>query len=232
MTQATPDTFSDPQRLRDLATRVAARVLRTDLEAPGWALLDLGTGLAAADFRAHLVALGQALDRHYQEHFAGRLVFVSVSRFDQQAPTRPHRDGGPDASLLLLGYEATEVASRLFLLDYTRAAHERGQTPAEFLRCCNPAFEAGRDLLRPYTTEVADFTPAHFQVLLVNNSTLPCAERDRGMLGVLHHAEVTPRPDRSRPVDSVLMAVAGPGVEALSEDEVRAFIESATAAAR
>src|SRR5262245_30198050 len=116
-------------------TAVASRVFRTDFEATGHALLDLGTALAPADFRGRV---GEALGGYYAEHFGGRLVFVSVSRFDQQTPTRPHRDGGPDASVLLLGYEATAVPSRLYLMDHSRAAHQRGQTPAEFLECCNP----------------------------------------------------------------------------------------------
>jgi hypothetical protein len=223
---------ADPAGVGALAGPVAARALRTDLDAPGWALLDLGAGLSPRDFRAAVIALGKALDAHYQERFGGRLVLLSVSRFDQQAPTRPHRDGGPDASLLLLGYEATEVPSRLFLLDYTRAAFQRGQTPREFLLCCNPAFGPGRDRLRDHTTEVGAFDPGRFQILVVNNSTLPHAERSRGMLGVLHHAEIDPRPGKSRPIDSVLMAVAGPGVEALSESEVQAFVEAAKGAAR
>jgi hypothetical protein len=224
--------FADAHRVRQLAAQLAPRVLRTDLTEPGHALLDLGVGLSPRDFRAHLVALGEALDDHYRAHFGGRLVFVSVSRFDQQAPTRPHRDGGPDASILLLGYEPTEVSSRLYLLDYTRCAHDRGQTPPDFLHCCNPAFQAGQDLLRDYTAERTDFTPAHYQVLLINNSILPYEERHTGMLGVLHHAVITPTPARSRPVDSVQMAVASPGVVALSADQMRAFVEAGTGAAR
>src|SRR5262245_32148457 len=123
-----------------LAGRVAPAVFRTDFEAPGWALLDLGLGLEPRAFRGLLVALGEALAGLYQAQFGGRLSWVSLSRFDQQNSTRPHRDGGPDASLLVLGYEPTEVPSRLWLLDYSKAAHERGITPAEFLDCCNPAF--------------------------------------------------------------------------------------------
>src|SRR5262249_3740440 len=119
-----------------------------------------------------------------------------------------------------------------FLLDYTRAAFQRGQTPREFLLCCNPAFGPGQDLLRDHTTEVGAFVPGHFQILVVNNSTLPYAEGARGMMGVLHHAEIEPGPGKSRPIDSVLVAVAGPGVEALSGEEVKAFVEEAKGAAR
>jgi hypothetical protein len=156
------------------------------------------------------------------------LHFVSVSRFDQQNPTRPHRDGGPDASILLLGYEPTEVKSRLSLLDYTRAAVDRDMTPAAFLDCCNPAFGGDPELLRDYIIPVEGFDSEQFQILIVNNSQLPYEQRERGMLGLLHHAVVdTPLPGRERCIDSLLMGVVETG---LSEEQLRAFIEEAKAA--
>src|SRR5947208_4943690 len=114
---------------RQVAAHIAPDVFRTDLSRPGWALLDLGNTGAPRDFRALLVRLGEALADEYRRVHGEELRFVSVSRFDQQSPTRPHRDGGPDASVLVLGYEPTEVPSRVSLMDYTRAAFERGLTP-------------------------------------------------------------------------------------------------------
>ncbi len=216
------------QTIPALAARVAPAVFRTDFTAPGFALLDLGTELAPRDFRARLLALGTALAELYEERHGGGLVFVSASRFDQQSPTRPHRDGGPDASLLLLGYEPTEVPSRIYLLDHVRCAFDRRQSPCELLDCCNPAFPPGEELLRPYTVETV-FEPAHFQILLVNNSLLPWEERERGMLGVLHHAVIEPRPGRSRPINSVLMGVGG---EDVAEADLLAFVEEGEGASR
>src|SRR5262249_34488662 len=109
-----------------LAARLAPAVFRTDFTAPGYALLDLGTSQTPHDFRALLAGVGGALAREYRRRHGGELLFHSVSRFDQQAQTRPHRDGGPDASLLILGYEPTEVVSRVSLMDYSRAAFDRG----------------------------------------------------------------------------------------------------------
>jgi hypothetical protein len=219
---------TDPPNADALAVQVAPLVFRTDLESPGFALLEFGTGLTPAAFRGLVIRLGQALARCYRDRFGEDLHFISASRFDQQAPTRPHRDGGPDASLLLLGYEPTEVASRIYLLDCTRAAVDRGLTPAQLLDCCNPAFGGDEQLLGDYTTEVAAFRTDHYQVLVVNNSILPYAERQRGMLGVLHHAVIaTPSPDRTRPIDSVLMGVAAVG---LTVAQLEAFAEKASAA--
>jgi hypothetical protein len=214
--------------LKQLAARIAPAVFRTDLAGPGYALLDLGTEYAPHDFRALLVRLGEALADEYQRRHEAVLRFVSVSRFDQQKPTRPHRDGGPDASILVLGYEPTEVRSRVSLLDYSRAAFERGQTPVEFLDCCNPAFGGDPELLRPHAVELTDFRPGHFQVLVVNNSNLPHEQRQRGMLGLLHHAVIErPLPDRSRVIDSVLLGVVESG---LTAGQLAAFVEEATGA--
>src|SRR5262245_46946885 len=153
----------------DLADLAAPLVFRTTLEAPGFAHFDLGLELTPLAFRELLVRLGEALARRYREQFGAVLHFVSVSRFDQQSPTKPHRDGGPDASVLLLGYEPSEVQSRLFLMDYTRAAVDRGITPLAYLDCCNPAFGGGERLLTAYTTEVPAFHPERYQIVVVNN---------------------------------------------------------------
>jgi hypothetical protein len=225
-----PGLLAGETALNNLAAQVAPLVFRTELTAPGFALLDLGIGLSPHDFRDLVIRLGQALARYYHQHFGARLHFVSVSRFDQQSPTRPHRDGGPDASILLLGYEPTEVDSRVWLLDYTRAAVERGLTPQAFLDCCNPAFGGDEKMLFDHTTEVTGFTPGHDQILLVNNSNLDVSDRSQGMLGVLHHAVIAaPRPDRSRWIDSVLMGITPEG---LDDGALRAFVEEAKAATR
>jgi hypothetical protein len=226
--------LGDLGALRALADRAGALVLRTELSRPGFCLIDLGPAFEPLPFRRLLIGLGRALDDYYRRHTGRRLVFLSVSRFDQQASTRPHRDGGPDESVLLLGYEPTEVVSRVSLLDYTRCAADRGLTPQEFLARHNPAYAAGQELLRDYTTEVTPFRVGHYQVLLVNNSCTPVEARERGMLGVLHQA-VLPEalPGRSRWIDSLMLTTAGPGEAAgLGDEEVRAFVEQAAAAAR
>jgi hypothetical protein len=221
-----PTSLDSEAGLLDLAGRIAPEVFRTSLESPGFVLLDLGDHLAPRAFRALLVGLGQALDLDYQRRFGERLSFVSISRFDQQSPTRPHRDGGPDASILLLGYEPTEVVSRVSLLDYSRAASLRGLTPRELLACCNPAFGGDETLLHEHTTLAAPFTPGHYPILVVNNGN--DADGKRGMLGVLHHAVIPqPRPDAPRFIDSVLMGVSP---VALQESQLRSFVEEATPA--
>jgi hypothetical protein len=224
----------DSPALPALVARVADLVFRTDLDQPGFALLDLGTDCTPADFRAALVALTAALDAVYRTRFGRRLVFLSLGRFDQQATTRAHRDGAPDESLLVLGYEPTEVESRVSLLDYTACAREHDLRPREFLDRFNPAWQTGEEMLVSYETELTPFRPEHYQVLLINNSAAPYETRQRGMLGVLHKAIVpAPRPDRPRWVNSLTLTTAdldGPPGELLAE--VQGFIEAGATVAR
>jgi hypothetical protein len=214
--------------LQSLADRVAAAVFRTDLTRPGFALLDLGTTWTPPGFRALLIALCAALDRSYGRPDR-RLTLVSLNRTDQQFSTEAHLDGGPDESILMLGYEPSEVISRILLLDYTRAAADRGLTPQEFLGRFNPMTRGGREVLAPCTTEVEQPPPDHYRVLVVNNSSCPLDRADRGMLGVLHKAVIPVAvPGRPRVINSLMLSPAHPG---LSPGAVQAFIGEGTPAA-
>jgi hypothetical protein len=216
-----------------VARETAARVFRTDLEASGFAHLDLGTAKGEPDFRQLLVELGRALGEVYRATFGRSLRFFSLGRFDQQVSTEAHRDGAPEESLLMLGYEPTPVASLLFLLDFSRAALERGLSPAEFLERFNPLTAAGRAALAPHTTGVADFDPAHFQIVVINNSCLPWEQRERGMLGVLHQAIIPhPDPSASRFVNSLVLTPSAKGEEPrLGPDALRDFLASGSTVA-
>jgi hypothetical protein len=210
-----------------LADAVAHRVFRTDLSRPGFAFLDLGSHHHPQAFREWLVELCRGLDRVYQRDFGRRIHFRAIGRFDQQVTTEAHLDGGPEESILVLGYEPSLVASRLFLLDYTRAANDRGLAPKAFLKQFNPMVRSGREMLNGYTTEVTPFRSDHFQVAVINNSSLDLTQRDRGMLGVLHKATiVNPDPNATRQVNSILLHTAEPDQPARhGEAELPAFIE-------
>ncbi len=202
---------------------IFADVLRDDTSRPGFVLLD-AAGLSPEGLRARLIDLGRALSARYAARHGTPLSFRSLNWFSQLSPTRPHRDGGPDASVLLLGYERTPVRSRVFLLDFSRAARGMGITPRDFLDRYNPTFGDGAALLRPHTAEVAGFDPSRAQILIVNNGCLYGA----GMLGVLHHAHVdAAAPGAARPISSVLVGVDEGGI---GEAEVAAFIRDGTGA--
>jgi hypothetical protein len=202
---------------------IFADVIREDLYRPGFALLEAG-GLPSDGLRARLVEIGRQMVAWRERRCGELLSWRSLTWFSQLSATRPHRDGGPDASVLLLGYEPTPVRSRVFLLDFSRAAHGLGISPRVFLDTYNPMVNDGAKLLKPHTVEVAGIDPSRAQILLVNNGCLGGG----GWLGLLHHAKVeSASPGTARPISSVLLGVAEGG---LTEAELAAFVRDGTGA--
>lgn len=218
-----------PAALAAIAGRACAQVFRTDFSRPGFALLDLGRELSPRRLRQTMIALLDGMSQCYQRTFDRSLIILSMGRFDQKVTTEAHLDGGPEDSLLLLGYEPTAIDSRLFLLDYAQYACERNMPPREFLAQFNPMVRKQRDALDNYTTEVQGFQANHYRIVVINNGSVACEEHRRGMLGVLHKAVmIAPRGDQERYVNSIMLAAADPGTPVrFTGDEVRAFIESA-----
>jgi hypothetical protein len=174
-----------PTDLCPLAAAVFAGVWRTTLDQPGFALLRFAGAVESLALRRFLNDLTAAFP----------LAFVPerLGRFDQQVSSRFHRDGAPPASLLLLGYEASRVRSRVFVADAERAAVRAGLPVNEYLAAHNPMTPAGEARLWPVATELAVPVNEPFVVVL-NNSLLP--HGPGRVLGVLHKAEV-PAPDPS-----------------------------------
>jgi hypothetical protein len=212
----------------DLAVAVYDRACRTDFSAPGFCLLSLGPEFTSVAFRRFVVSLKEALQRLHQSRQDRDLVFVSAARFDQQVTTKLHRDGGPDESLLILGYEPSSVLATIHMADYSRCAFEMGLTPREFLDKHNPMFGPGEQLLRPYTTRVACFVPGNYQIVVINNSIAPFDSVGGAWQGVLHTATIDrPSDELSRVVNSTMVASLPIGSpEPVSRAEQEAFVNS------
>ena len=99
------------------------------------------------------------------------LVYLSVSRFDQQETTKPHLDGGPDECFLMLGYEPSEISSELEITDYSKCAFDLGLSPKEFMTKHNPLFKSGHDLLRAYVTRIPCFSRNDFQIVSIQGKS-------------------------------------------------------------
>ncbi len=180
---------------------------RTDLSSPGFCLLSLGSDTSSEMLRRFMVSLKRRLQTVHQSRRRLDLVFLSAARFDQQTTTKLHRDGGPDESFLMLGYEPSEVRSEVVLADYSRCARDMQITPAEFLEQHNPMFGPGAELLKPYATHVEQFSNEAAQVLLINNSSAALSGDRTTSQGVLHTATVqNPCDDKRRVVNSMMVA--------------------------
>ncbi len=116
-----------------VADAVYARVCRTDFDAPGCCLINLGSRVTSQDGRQFMVHLTASLSEVHHARAGDSLSVLSAARFDQQVTTKPHLDGGPEQCLLVLGYEPTEVSAELRIFDYAKCAIELGQTPAVFM---------------------------------------------------------------------------------------------------
>ena len=194
---------------RVIAEAVYHQVFRTEFSEPGFALIDIGPDCGSEAQRQLMVNLKNEFSRLERTHRGRELVYQSLTRFDQQVTTKPHRDGGPDESILMLGYEPSFIESRLEMSDYSKCAHELGMTPAEFLDRFNPMFSAGRDRLATYTTPIDGFDNRSFQIVIINNSMKQLGD---GLVGVLHTATIlNPNPDLRRVINSTMLAVVPQG---------------------
>src|SRR4051794_35121214 len=191
-----------------IAETVFGLVWRFDFHSPGFCLLDAHPGLDSHALRLAMLTLKERLSDLCFRRTGRRLLFRSMARFDQQETTKFHLDGAPDQSILLLGYEASKVQSRLFLADYTRAAFDLGITPQQFLHEYNPMYRKGEERLGPYTTELPQPLEGHARLLLINNGFLPFTEARTNPLGVMHKAViVSPDPAERRIINSTMLVI-------------------------
>jgi hypothetical protein len=204
---AAPGYFLSLERLpepNETASFVFPAVFRTGFEEPGFALISLPDSVSSSDLRRFMVALKDGLSAQYHARTGRHLTYLSLLRFDQQNTTRFHRDGGPDESYLILGYEPSVVQSIVRIADYSRAAHDLGITPTAFLKDYNPLFPDGARVLLPYTTELRAFHAARANILIINNSCLPLD--GSGFPGILHQATIpTPIQGARRVINSTML---------------------------
>ncbi len=212
-----------------VAAVVHAQALRTSLDLPGFALITFTEPIDSHALRFTMIALKSALaDVHFAKT-GQRLVYQSMARFDQQTTTKFHLDSGPDESLLMLGYEPTEVASTLALADFSLASHRLGITPADFLREHNPMYTRNHTLIEPFITNLTPFDIRFAQILIINNSKLGYDANEKHHLGVLHQAEIlAPDATQRRVINSTMIRVA-PNLahESHTPNEQREFAETA-----
>jgi len=206
-----------------VAEKVFDAVWRYDFSAPGFCLLDLGRDVGSHELRSLMVSLKDRLSEVAARREIPRFAYRSLGRFDQQETTKFHLDGAPDQSLLLLGYEPSQVRSRLCLADFSQCAFDLGIEPKRLLDEFNPMYRKGEELLTPYVAELPRPAEGHSRILLINNSSLPFDETRTNSLGVLHQAEIL-NPDGSerRVVNSMMLTAGGP--EEVGDEQLREFI--------
>lgn len=200
------------------------RVWRTTLHEPGWAVLAPAEPVNSFALRREMVRVLDALSAEAVRAGLPPLVVERLGRFDQQVSTRFHRDGAAPASLLLLGYEPSRVASRFFVADAARAAEAVGMGVNAFLAANNPLTPAGEAALAGVITEVC--WPADRGALVIVNNSLFPDDEPRRPLGLLHKGLIErPDPSAARVINSIgAMPADEPGRRPLPASEVEAFV--------
>jgi len=154
-------------------------------------------------------------------------VVERVGRFDQQVSTRFHRDGAADVSLLILAYQPTSIASKLFLHDPHKAVGDG--SAFEYLRRNKPMTKDGEDELMKHAVNVLA-RPDWAQIVVVNNCTVLENPPPGHPLGVLHKGLIEfPDPNASRVINSMgLMYEGEPRREPVDADRMAWFLDGDT----
>lgn len=207
---------ADPE---SIANAIYDTTCRTGFQSPGFCVINLGKDLDSQGFRKLMIDTKEALSQQHVLRTGKSLVFVTASRFDQQESTRPHLDSGPAESMLLLGYEPSEIESEIEIIDFACCAFRRGMSPADFLAAHNPMFSGDHKMLQPYATKITNFSASDFQIVCINNSSAEYSFSNPTWQGVLHTATI-PNPDESkrRVINSTMIAPEIAGDAELQRD--------------
>jgi hypothetical protein len=212
--------------LLDQSEAIFERAWRVDFSAPGFCVIDAGA-IDSHTLRAWMVTLKERLSEIGIRRGTGSFGYCSMGRFDQQVSTKFHRDGAPAESLLMLGYEPSNVRSRLLLSDYSRVAFDLEMTPQRLLQDFNPMYKKGEELLANSITELPQPTEGHSRIVLINNSSLPFDANHPNPLGVLHKAIIeTPNESERRIINSTMLAAKQSDLVSLADQ--RQFVDTET----
>lgn len=174
-------------------------VLRRSLDARGWAYLELGADMDRRRMREAMRAVADGLSRTEQQLHARGLAPTALTQFDQGETTPFHVDGGPDESVLILGYEPTPRVSVLRVACLPTCAAARGDSPRAFLAAFPRGIPADHASVRAHAAEVTIHS-ARWPIVVLCNSV---ADPGEGWLGVLHQAELAAEPRGERVVNTV-----------------------------
>lgn len=186
----------------DIIEKVYSHVFRRDHEHSGFSVLSFKDDIGSEQLRENMIALRRGLSERCRDDFGEKLDYCWLTRFNQQTTTKFHRDNAPEDSFLLLGYEPTNVESRLLFADYHRFITENNIPVDEYYEHHNPMFKDGEEELAPYISEVNDFDKKAYKIVIINNSDL----NSEKTFGVLHKAEmITKDLSQARIVNSMML---------------------------
>lgn len=202
------------ETIKQLAKKSFNTVFRTTTEAPGFVHLVFSEQFAPYHFRSILTELKKELSALTVSKFNKKLDYHWLIRFDQQVNTSFHVDNAADQSILMLGYEPSEIESELQIADY-HAYAETYKTPEDYYSIFSPIFKEEADLLKPFTSKISTANKNKYSIVMMNNSS-PKPNVDT--LGVFHKARILNKDlSKSRIVNSMVLNVVA--ADKITEDQ-------------
>lgn len=182
--------------------KIYKSVFRKNHEESGFIVILFEGEMNSKLLRKYMVEIKQALSQKCQDVFNQELDFYWLGRFNQQNTTKYHRDNAPKDSFLMLGYEPTEIQSKLSFADYHQLITKENISIDKYYELYNPIFKNSEELLKPFITEVKDFDNRTYKIVLMNNSDL----NSNKTFGVMHKAEIVEKDlNQSRVINSMML---------------------------
>lgn len=195
-------------------------VFRQSTEQPGFYYQDLGKAMDSRAFRQLMVNLKNGLS-YISKHRSGKqLVSQSIGRFDHQHSSMFHRDSAAAHSFLMLGYEPTQVDSRVYVADYSKFIESQEVSLETYFGGDQDVNIAeNEELLISYTTVLTPFPKDHYRLLLLNNSK----SFEEKTFGVFHRGEVSKKNnDEDRIINYMMLYL---GDQSLEESQNSLIVE-------
>jgi hypothetical protein len=210
--------------IKKITQQCINNVFRTNTNEAGFVHLDFGKNLTPYQFRSIMVDLKKELSKFTVVEYDKELSYHWLVRFDQQVNTPFHVDNAADQSLLMLGYEPTEIESELHIADYYKYANESKAATKDYLKNFTPIFKDEESELAPYTTKVKLAQSDSYEVVLINNSNPKSAPETLGMF----HKAVISKVDlsKSRVVNSMVLNMLPKGTINGNELSDKEFLDN------
>ncbi|GEQ85109.1 hypothetical protein ULMS_06170 [Patiriisocius marinistellae] len=207
--------------IKPLAKQCFKKVFRTTTEAPGFMHLVFDKKqLTPYQFRSIMIDLKKELSALNVSKFNKKLSYHWLVRFDQQVNTPFHVDNAADQSILLLGYEPSDIESELQLADYHKYANKAYNTQEDYFNRFTPIFKEDDALLKPFTSKIKSYDNTHYSIVIINNSN---PKSNLETLGLFHKAVILNKDlSKSRIVNSMVLNVVS--TDEITEDEKKESI--------
>ncbi len=178
------------QNIDQMAQQAFAAVFRYDFSQAGFYVVELDNNITSSQFRQWMIELKQQLEQLFHQAKNKYLGYLSLDRTSRAFTTKFHLEATPDnESLLMLGYETTQVTSCLHLFDYCKYIYDNQIVPDTFFTTFQKQQQQNPDMYQPYIETIA-LDGQKLQIVIINNSFYPAKLDGTSMLGVMHKGQV------------------------------------------